>query len=419
MSRKLVAAIQEQSILLDDPAAFNQLLQEIGDAKIVMIGEATHGTSDFYRLRAEFSKRLIQEKGFAAIAVEGDWPSVYAINRFVKGYDSQPQSVKELLISSFGRWPAWMWANEDVELFVSWLAKENQQRTSDAKIGFYGIDLYSLYESIDEVVNFLESNPSYGTDLEFAKKAFSCFEPYNRMPEHYALSSAHFTDECIAEVTSLLQSIRANEQRYPQAHEQDLNLEMNALAAKNAEAYYRTMLQDDALSWNIRDTHMVEAIKEIQNYYGEDAKIIVWEHNTHIGDATATSMADQGLTNVGQLIREQYGRKHTYAIGFGTYEGTVIAGSSWGETPEEMNIPPARFNTWEGQLHAAGAQDKLLLFNDKNRKQFDEWIGHRAIGVVYNPEFEAYGNFVPSRVSERYDAFLYIDRSTALMPLSW
>ncbi|WP_313236178.1 erythromycin esterase family protein [Sporosarcina ureae] len=418
MSRKLVAAIKEQAIPLDDPSAFDRLLKEVGDAQIVMIGEASHGTSDFYRLRAEFSKRLIREKSFAAIAVEGDWPSVQRINSYVKGYDGQP-ALNEMLSNSFSRWPAWMWANEEIAAFATWLAHENEQRGSDSLVGMYGIDLYSLYDSIDEVMNFLESHPSYGADLELAKKAFSCFEPYNRMPEHYALSSAHFTDECITEVTSLLESIRTNEERYPRANEQDLNLTMNALVAKNAEAYYRAMLRDDALSWNIRDTHMAEAIKELQNYYGKDAKIIVWEHNTHIGDASATSMTDHGLTNVGQLIREQYGRENTYAIGFGTYEGTVIAGSSWGETPEEMAVPPARFNTWEGQLHAAGAHDKMLLFDDKNRKQFDEWIGHRAIGVVYNPEFEAYGNFVPSRISERYDAFLYIDRSTALRPLSW
>lgn len=418
MSRKLVAAIREQSIPLDEPTAFDRLLHEAGEAQIVMIGEASHGTADFYRLRAEFSKRLIQEKGFAAIAVEGDWPSVYAINSYVKEYEISTEKIRNLLVNSFNRWPSWMWANEEVMSFVSWLTKENQQRVSDEKVGFYGIDMYSLYESIDEVVSFLESNTAYGVDLELAKKAFSCFEPYNRMPEHYALSSAHFTDECIVEVTRLLQSIRAHEDRYPKMHEQDLNLAMNALVAKNAEAYYRAMLQDDALSWNIRDTHMTEAIKEIQNYYGKDTKIIVWEHNTHIGDASATSMADQKLVNVGQLIREQYGKNNTYAIGFGTYEGTVIAGSEWGETPEEMIIPPARFNSWEGQLHAAGAHDKLLLFNDENRTQFDEWIGHRAIGVVYNPEFEAYGNFVASRVSERYDAFIFIDRSTALSPLA-
>lgn len=418
MSRKLVTAIREQSIPLKDPIAFDQLLQKAGDAQVVLIGEASHGTSEFYQLRAEFSKRLIQEKGFSAIAVEGDWPSVQAVNNYVKGYKSAQENLRDLLIRSFSRWPSWMWANTEIESFARWLQEVNQLRAPQQKVGFYGIDLYSLYESIDEVLGFLESNDSYGVDLELAKKAFSCFEPYNRMPEHYALSSAHFTDECIGEVTNLLQSIRSNEERYPHAHEQDLNLEMNALVAKNAEAYYRAMLQDDALSWNIRDTHMTEAIKEIHNYYGKDTKLIVWEHNTHIGDATATSMADQQLINVGQLIREQYGKENTLAIGFGTYEGTVIAGSSWGESYERMTVPPAKFNTWEGQLHAAGAEDKLLIFNDQNRLQFDEWIGHRAIGVVYNPEFEAYGNFVPSRISQRYDAFIYIDQSSPLTPLS-
>lgn len=417
MSRKLLAAIKEQSIPLTDSAAFDRLLEEAGNAQIVLIGEASHGTSEFYRLRAEFSKRLIREKGFSAVAVEGDWPSVQPVNSYVKGYEDTGRTIKELLVESFTRWPTWMWANEEVEAFLGWLRDENSKRDRTRKVGFYGIDLYSLYESIDEVLKFLENNESYGVDLELAKKAFSCFEPYNRMPEHYALSSAHFTDECIREVTDLLQSIQSHEDRYPRAHEEVLNLGMNALVTKNAEAYYRAMLQDDVMSWNIRDTHMTEAIKEIQEYYGEDAKLIIWAHNTHIGDATATSMKDQELINVGQLIRDQYGKERTYAIGLGTYEGSVIAAGSWGEAFGPVTIPPAKFNTWEGQLHAAGAEDKLLLFDEGNRYLFNEWIGHRAIGVVYNPEFEAYGNFVPSRISHRYDAFLYIDRTTALSPL--
>lgn len=413
MPRKLINAIKDHSLPLGDEC-LDKIVQAIDDAKIVMIGEASHGTSEFYTIRAELSKKLIEQKGFNIIAVEGDWPSVQSVNRYVKGYGNEDDSARNVLMKSFHRWPTWMWANEEVETFAEWLKEKN--KTLNNKVGFYGIDLYSLFESIDEVLNFLSENPKYNVDLEHARKAFTCFEPYNRMPEHYALSAAHFTDQCISEVSSLLSSLRRNEERFSDEHEEDLNVIMNALVAKNAEAYYREMMQD-AKSWNTRDYHMVEAINEIMKYHGEDAKIIIWEHNTHIGDASETNMKDEGLINVGQIIREQYGKDNTFAIGFGTYQGTVIAADRWGDPLEVIEVPPSKLSMWEGQLHAAGQEDKVLLFTDENRELFNDWIGHRAIGVVYHPEYEAYGNYVPSRVGSRYDAFIFIDHSHALKPL--
>lgn len=413
MTRKLINSIKEHSLPFNDQS-LDKIIETIGKAQIVMIGEASHGTSEFYTIRAEISKRLIEQKGFNVIAVEGDWPSVQAVNHYVKGYGDEGASAKEILVKSFNRWPTWMWANKEIEEFTEWLKKQNANLNK--KVGFYGIDLYSLYESIDEVLKFLSENPQHNVDLEHAKKAFSCFEPYNRMPENYALSTARFSSECIGEVSSLLKSLRSNEEKYSDEHEEDLNVIMNALVAKNAEAYYRAMMQD-AKSWNTRDSHMVEAINEIMKYHGGDTKIIIWEHNTHIGDASETDMKDDELINVGQLMREQYGKDNTFAIGFGTYQGTVIAADSWGESLEVIDVPPSKLSTWEGQLHAAGAEDKVLLFNEENREIFNDWIGHRAIGVVYNPEFEAYGNYVPSRVGSRYDAFIFIDQSNALSPL--
>ena len=413
MPRKLINAIKEHAIPFNNQN-LEKIIVAIGDARIVMIGEASHGTSEFYTIRAELSKKLIEQKGFHIVAVEGDWPSVQAVNRYVKGYGDEGTTAKEVLVKSFHRWPTWMWANEEIKEFTEWLKKQNDKL--DQKVGFYGIDLYSLYESIDEVLKFLSENPQHNVDLEHAKKAFTCFEPYNRMPEHYALSTAHFTGECISEVSSLLSSLRKNEEQFPDDYEEDLNVIMNALVAKNAEAYYRAMMQD-AKSWNTRDEHMVEAINELMKYHGDDAKIIIWEHNTHIGDASETDMKEDGLINVGQLMREQYGKDHTFAVGFGTYQGTVIAADSWGDPLEVINVPPSKLSTWEGQLHAAGAEDKILLFNNENREIFNDWIGHRAIGVVYNPEFEAYGNYVPSRVGSRYDAFIYINQTNALNPL--
>lgn len=209
MPRNLINAIKEHALPFNDQSVDN-LIEAIGNARIVMIGEASHGTSEFYTIRAELSKMLIEQKGFHVIAVEGDWPSVQAVNRYVKGYGEEAYSAKAVLMKSFNRWPTWMWANEEIEEFTEWLKKKNA--SLDKKIGFYGIDLYSLYVSIDEVLKFLSENPQYKVDLEHAKKAFSCFEPYNRMPEHYALSTAHFTGECISEVSSLLKSLRINEE---------------------------------------------------------------------------------------------------------------------------------------------------------------------------------------------------------------
>ena len=412
MTKKLIQAISQNALPLND-GSLNKIVEAIGNAQIVMIGEASHGTSEFYTIRAELSKKLIEQKGFQLIAVEGDWPSAQAVNRYVKGYSAEGETAKDVLTTAFHRWPTWMWANEEVATFTEWLKETNRHR--EEKIGFYGIDLYSLFESIDEVLQFLSNHPEHQVDLEHAKKAFTCFEPYNRMPEHYALSAAHFSDQCISEVTSLLRSLRHHKEQYSSKHEEDLNIVMNALVAKNAESYYREMMSDEK-SWNTRDYHMVEAIHELRKYYGEETKVIVWEHNTHIGDASETSMKNEQLINVGQVIREQYGKDNTYAIGFGTYEGTVIAADRWGDPFEIINVPPAKLSKWEGQLHAASPADKVLLFNDENRALFNDWIGHRAIGVVYNPAYEAYGNYVPSRVGSRYDAFIYIDQTNALHP---
>lgn len=412
MTKKLIQAISNHALPLND-TSLNKIVEAVGNANIVMIGEASHGTSEFYTIRAELSKKLIEQKGFQLIAVEGDWPSTQAVNRYVKGYSMQDETAKEVLMKAFQRWPTWMWANKEVATFTQWLKELNEHR--EQKVGFYGIDLYSLFESIDEVLNYLSNHPEHHVDLAYAKKAFTCFERYNRTVEHYTISAAQFSEDCIREVSSLLRSLRDYKERYSSKQEEDLHVLMNALVAKNAEAYYREMLSDEK-SWNTRDTHMVEAIHELRNYYGGDTKIIIWAHNTHIGDASETSMKDEQLINIGQVLREQCGKENTYAIGFGTYAGTVIAADRWGDPFDIIKVPPATGRKWEAQLHAASPENKVLLFTDENRALFTDWIGHRAIGVVYDPAFEAYGNYVPSRIGSRYDAFIYLDQTNALNP---
>lgn len=390
------------------------LMNAVGNAKIVLLGEATHGTSEYYQWRADFSKRLIQEKGFSVIAVEGDWPSAHQVHRYINHFTEANETAQNLLAQSFKRWPTWMWANEEIADFIDWLKFYNA--SENKKIGFYGIDVYSLWESMEEVIHYLNEVDPAGGDVELAKQAFSCFDPSNREPEKYAVSFATFSKGCIDEVTRLVASIRSNAALYSNKEEADLNLQINSLVAKNAEEYYRAMISSGADSWNIRDGHMVETVNELRKYHGPDARIIIWEHNTHIGDARATDMKDDKMVNVGQLLREQNPPEDVYAIGFGSYEGSVIAAEAWEAPFEEMVLPPGQKNSWEELLHRTGAYDKLLVFDDSNRRLFDRWIGHRAVGVVYNPEHEAYGNYVPSMISQRYDAFLFFDRTKALKP---
>jgi erythromycin esterase-like protein len=413
MNESIIQSIKEYSTDYKSDSDLDRIINEIGDSRIVLLGEASHGTSEYYKIRAALSKRLIEEKGFNIIAVEGDWPASQSVNRYIKGYD-ETQNPREVL-QSFKRWPTWMWANEEVAALISWLKEYNSNTDPKRKVGFYGIDVYSLWESMEEVISYLEKTDS--PDLEKARKAFSCFEPFNREAQEYAVSAGFLGDDCTEEVIQLLSTIRKNKDHYTSDHEQELNLEVNAMVAANAEHYYRAMVTNDEQSWNVRDEHMVEALNAVMKSYGEDAKVIVWEHNTHVGDARATDMMEAGMTNVGQIVREQNPKEDVYIVGFGTHSGSVIASEEWGMNLERMTVPPARRGSWEDAMHQAGDHNQILIFNEENRKNFHTPLGHRAIGVVYRPQYEQYGNYVPSIMSERYDAFIYVDKTNALQPL--
>ncbi|WP_407938538.1 erythromycin esterase family protein [Niallia nealsonii] len=405
--------IQKYSKTFENAGDLDNLIRDAGKAKYVLLGEATHGTSEFYSIRAEITKKLIEDYGFSFVAVEGDWPSCYEVNKYIKG-GSEYSTVREVL-KDFHRWPTWMWANEEMIPLLEWLTEYNQNKSSN-KAGFYGLDVYSLWESIEAIVSYLKETDS--PDLEKALKAIECFEPYNKRAEQYGMSAAFLGESCREEVLHLLQAIISNSNRYKQDDAENfLNLQINGLVSKNAEAYYKAMITDDVHSWNIRDRHMVETLDLIGNFYNKDAKGIIWEHNTHIGDARATSMEKEGLENVGQITREKYGKENIYAIGFGTYSGTVIAADRWGAPHKKMAVPNAQRNTWEEKLHRAGAFNQYIQFTEENRHFFNKTIGHRAIGVVYDPEVEHYGNYVPSKVSERYDAFIHVDETHGVTPI--
>ncbi len=390
------------------------LLEAIGDSKYVLLGESSHGTSEFYTIRAELTKRLINEKGFSVIAVEGDWPSCQSINRYIKDIGSTSINGKETL-ASFSRWPTWMWANQEILDLVEWLRNYNRQSKRKQKVGFYGLDVYSLWESMDEIISYLERTDN--SALKQARNAFSCFEPFNRNNESYAVSAGYLSESCMKEAIALLSAIQKNTWKYDDEEESSLNMEVNALVTVNAEEYYRTMVLSDSKSWNVRDIHMVEALNAVMKYYGNDAKVIIWEHNTHVGDARATDMKDAGMVNVGQLVRQQNYPEDVYIVGFGTNSGTVIASKEWGVDLGITNVPVAQAGSWENLMHRAGAFNQYVLFNDKNRKDFQKTIGHRAIGVVYRPEYEQFGNYVPSVMSSRYDGFIFVNQTHALHPL--
>jgi erythromycin esterase len=408
---------------LKDPAVFHPLqraadldplLERIADARYVLLGEASHGTHEYYTWRAEISKRLIQEKGFSFIAVEGDWPECFAINRWIKDYPGAGSTILEVL-KKYERWPTWMWANWEIAALAHWMRKYNGSLATEKKIGFYGLDVYSLWDSIRIIMDYLEKEDPAAA--AYARRAVDCFEPYGE-EDDYAAGLRAMKKGCREEVLRLLLEVRQHAARYDQEPEAGLNAEINALVAANGEKYYRAMSAFGGNAWNVRDRHMVETLNTLMNYHGAGAKVIVWEHNTHIGDARATDMAEDGDVNVGQLVREEHGPEQVVLVGFGSYEGTVIAGKGWGAPMQEMQMPPASPGSVEEMLHTASPENKLLLFDEQPalKEYFKGWLGHRAIGVVYHPARDK-GNYVPTQLPSRYDAFLYLDKTRALHPL--
>ena len=413
---KLIAdGVSRRALPLSDPADLDPLIERIGNATFVLLGEATHGTSEFYQWRAALSRRLIEERGFSFVGVEGDWPDCYRVNRYVKSYADSGDSARDVL-HAFERWPTWMWANREVAEFAEWLRDHNRRLSPERQAGFYGLDVYSLWESMHAVVGYLESvDPALA---RAARMAYGCFEPYAEDAQQYARATAIVPTTCEREAVSVLGALRRKATEYSEdGRDAFFNAEQNALVAKNAELYYRTMVRGGPTSWNVRDSHMVETLERVMVHHGPMAKAIVWEHNTHIGDARFTDMARGGMFNVGQLVRQEHDADDVVLVGFGTHRGTVVAGEEWGAPMRRMRVPPAREGSFEHALHVSDAGDMLLLFNgtdDGGITGLEEPIGHRAIGVVYDPRHEHWGNYVPTIVPRRYDAFIHIEETVGV-----
>ncbi len=405
----------EKSYRLKRLSSLDPLLGRIGDAHHVLLGEASHGTHEYYTWRTAISKRLILEKDFNFIAVEGDWPDCYRINRFIKGYEYQDKKAVDLL-KGFDRWPTWMWANWEIVALIDWLKEYNTHLPANKKVGFYGLDVYSLWESMNALMDYLSKNDPHAA--QFADKAIKCFEPYGEDEHRYAKAQYSMEKSCKESVIKLLAEIRTKAAVYNHDPEAALNTRQNAEIAVNAERYYRNMVSMGINTWNLRDNHMMQTLNRLLKFHGVGAKAIVWEHNTHIGDARFTNMVKSGDINIGQLVREQKGEEDTVLVGFGSYSGWVIAGDNWGSPMQKKIVPEARPGSVEFLLHQESEENRLLIFNrDGESDRFSEKMPHRAIGVVYNPAYEKHGNYVPSKLSSRYDAFIYIDKTKALHPL--
>jgi erythromycin esterase-like protein len=408
-------AVRSLARPLRDPADLDQLLERIGDARIVAVGEASHGTHEYYAWRAALTRRLIQERGFDFVAVEGDWPDCYRVNRSVKlrpGADPDPRDA----LDAIERWPTWMWANDDVVEFCRWLRGFNAIRPPEGRVGFYGLDVYSLWDSMHELIGWLRENQPEHVDE--AVQALRCFEPFGEDGAEYAFASRFGPSSCEQAVVDLLHAVsEARGQRDPHGDpEASFSAEQNGVVVRDAERYYRAMAQGSAESWNVRDVHMTDTLDRLLGHAGE--KAVVWAHNTHVGDARATDMAGAGMVNVGQLLRERHGADGVVLVGFGGYQGGVIAGKEWGTQMERMPVPPARSGSLESLLHGLLGEDSLIVIPQDARPEWlNRQLDHRAIGVVYRPERERWGNYVPTVLGQRYDAFLHLEDTSPLQPL--
>ncbi len=402
---------------------FDPLIDLVGDAAFVLLGEASHGTHEFYSTRAEITKRLIREKGFQAVAVEADWPDAARVNRYVRGRGDDKQASSAL--SGFTRFPVWMWRNRNVENFVTWLRQYNDSRPAHtAQVGFYGLDLYSLNRSRAEVLRYLEK-----VDPEAARRAryrYSCFDHFGEDEQAYGYAagfdlSKSCEDAAVQQLSDLQRRSYEYLHRDGQIAEDDFfSAEQNARLVRNAEEYYRGMFQGRVNTWNLRDRHMAETLDALAAHldrrFGR-GKVVVWAHNSHLGNARATDRTLYGEWNLGQLVRERYGQ--SALVGFTTYSGTVTAASEWGGMHETKRVRPALAESYESLFHEMGIPRFLVTFAGDERlsAEFRSERLERAIGVIYRPESERISHYFFARLADQFDAVLHFDETHAVEPL--
>jgi erythromycin esterase-like protein/predicted phosphoribosyltransferase len=409
--------------LKGDPAQYDALIDRIGHAQVVLLGEATHGTHEFYNERAFITRRLIEEKGFSAVAVEADWPDAYRINRYVRGMSGDEDAVEAL--TDFARFPTWMWRNADVLDFVGWLRTRNDRQPPDKRAGFYGLDLYSLRASMEAVLTYLDKVDPDGARR--ARRRYSCFDQFGEeMQEYGYAASVGLHPSCEAEAVAQLVELHRRRIEYASrdgrvAADEFFHAEQNARVVRNAEEYYRTMFRGRADSWNLRDSHMFDTLQEVRRFLertGAEPRVVVWAHNSHLGDASATEMRDRGELNVGQLIRRAYGADAAL-VGFTTHTGTVTAASEWGGPAQRKHVRPALPGSYERLFHDTGMARFLLPLRDDAElaSALAQPRLERAIGVLYLPESERASHYFRARLPEQFDFVLHFDETRAVEPL--
>ncbi len=419
-----VAAVRAAALPLNGCAAdYDALLELVGDAHFVLLGEASHGTHEFYRERVRITQRLIAEKGFDAVAIEGDWPDAYRVNRFVRGLGDDEFAVDAL--AGFRRFPTWMWRNTDVVDFIDWQRAFNETRPARETTGFYGLDLYSLHSSMEAVLRYLdEADPQAARR---ARERYACFDHFGEDSQIYGMMTGlghaeGCEDEVIAMLVDLRRRTATASHGGPAGAEDAFDAEQNARLVKNAEAYYRSMYLSDVSSWNLRDRHMTETLGVLERHLGARGprpRIIVWAHNSHLGDARATEMgARRGELNVGQLVREQHGRD-AVLVGFSTHHGSVTAASDWGAPAERKQVVPSRADSYEAVMHASGLARFMLPLRGATRhaRALREPRLERAIGVIYRPDTERQSHYFFAQLPEQFDALIHIDTTRAVEPL--
>ncbi|MBW6477955.1 MAG: erythromycin esterase family protein [Bacteroidales bacterium] len=409
--------IKDQAIPLSESSDLDMLISAADGSRLVLLGEASHGTYEYYLWRDVISRRLIAEKDFNFIAVEGDFASLYELNRYVKDMPGAANSARDVL-ESLDRWPQWMWGNEEVLALAEWLREYNDPLPTDRKVGFYGMDVYDEWRSKDAVLDFLREHDS--EIYSQVSNHYSCFKPYDRDSWSYARGVQQGRPDCSNHTLAVVELIKSSRDQFNDLPDSEyFYLLQNAYVKHNAEKFYRkSATRRDASSWNSRVHHMHETVNRLLDLYGEESSGIVWAHNTHIGDARFTDMFNAGNQNIGELSRVYHGPENIFSVGFTTYKGKVMAGAQWGSRQQVKRIASARRNSVEYVMNKTGLPAFYLLFDDEDRThdKFMEPRGHRAVGVVYNPVNEP-RQYVNTILPLRYDAFIFFHETQALNPL--
>ena len=419
----LVQIVQQQAIPLELETAGPRLLESIDpNASVVLVGEATHGTHEFYRIRADLTRALIQHRGFTCVAVEADWPDAYRANRWVR-LSSEDMTAEEAL-ADFTRFPRWMWRNREVVRFLRWLRGENAVRSADQRVGFYGLDLYSLHRSMARVIDYLEKVDP--TAAARARRGYACFDAFGDDVQLYGYNATlNLERSCEDEVVSQLVELRRRAAEYASrdgriAADEYFVAEQNARVVRDAEAYYRAMFRGGAESWNLRDRHMMGTLEALIGHAGgagRPARVVVWAHNSHLGDARATGLATLGELNLGQLARERF-HEACCAIGMTTHHGEVTAAHEWDEPAALRHVRPSLPDSYERLFHDTGLPLFALPFSIESLAR--ALAGprlERAIGVLYRPETERASHYFSARLPQQFDIVVHVDRTRALEPL--